>query len=173
MNETVQANTELKDDDLQIVTFRVGEEDFSVSILKVQEIIRMSEITKVPRSPDFVEGVINLRGKVIPVIDLRKRFGLPTVERTNDTRTIVVDCDGKVVGLIVDSVTEVLRLSESTIEPPPDIVGGVDSEYVSGVGKLDDRLVILLEIDKVLTINEKTLLNSIDCPATGEPKAQA
>ena len=158
MNEAVAAH---KDDDLQIVTFRVGEEEFSVSILKVQEIIRMSEITKVPRSPDFVEGVINLRGKVIPVIDLRKRFGLEATERNNDTRTIVVDCEGKVVGLIVDSVTEVLRLSSSTVEPPPDIVGGVDSEYISGVGKLEDRLVILLNIDKVLSMNEKSLLGDM------------
>ncbi len=159
MSEAIETQ---KDDDLQIVTFRVGEEEFSVSILKVQEIIRMSEITKVPRSPEFVEGVINLRGKVIPVIDLRKRFGLPTAERTSDTRTIVVDCEGKVVGLIVDSVTEVLRLSQSTVEPPPDIVGGVDSEYISGVGKLEDRLVILLDIDKVLSIGEKDLLGEMN-----------
>ncbi len=162
----------LKDDDLQIVTFRVGNEDFSVPILKVQEIIRMSEITKVPRSPEFVEGVINLRGKVIPVIDLRKRFGLDTVERNNDTRTIVVDCGGKVVGLIVDSVSEVLRLSKNTVEAPPDIVGGVDSDYVSGVGKLDDRLVILLDIDKVLNINEQTQLGTMDAPSD-EAQAQA
>lgn len=159
MNEEIEGQ---KEDDLQIVTFRVGEEEFSVSILKVQEIIRMSEITKVPRSPDFVEGVINLRGKVIPVIDLRKRFGLPTAERDNDTRTIVVDCEGKVVGLIVDSVTEVLRLSKNTVEPPPDIVGGVDSEYISGVGKLEDRLVILLDIDKVLSVGEKGLLGEMN-----------
>lgn len=159
-----------KDDDLQIVTFRVGEEDFSVSILKVQEIIRMSAITKVPRSPEFVEGVINLRGNVIPVIDLRKRFGLPEAERNSDTRTIVVDCGGKVVGLIVDSVTEVLRLSKATVEAPPDIVGGVDSDYISGVGKLDDRLVILLDIDKVLSINEKTMLDTIETP---QEQAQA
>jgi purine-binding chemotaxis protein CheW len=161
MNEGIEGQ---KDDDLQIVTFRVGEEDFSVSILKVQEIIRMSEITKVPRSPEFVEGVINLRGKVIPVIDLSKRFGLIAAERDNDTRTIVVDCGGKVVGLIVDSVTEVLRLSKATVEPPPDIVGGVDSDYISGVGKLDDRLVILLDIDKVLNFSEQALLGTIEAP---------
>ena len=165
MNEGIEGQ---KDDDLQIVTFRVGEEDFSVSILKVQEIIRMSEITKVPRSPDFVEGVINLRGKVIPVIDLRKRFGLEAAERNEDTRTIVVDCGGKVVGLIVDSVTEVLRLSKSTVEPPPDIVGGVDSEYISGVGKLDDRLVILLDIDKVLSMSEQGEIGNLAEEQTAE-----
>lgn len=164
MNEGIEGQ---KDDDLQIVTFRVGDEDFSVPILKVQEIIRMSEITKVPRSPDFVEGVINLRGKVIPVIDLRKRFGLEVTEKTNETRTIVVDCEGKVVGLIVDSVSEVLRLSQSTVEPPPDIVGGVDSEYISGVGKLNDRLVILLDIDKVLSMNEISQIDEMDEEKTG------
>lgn len=165
MNEGIEGQ---KDDDLQIVTFRVGEEDFSIPILKVQEIIRMREITKVPRSPDFVEGVINLRGKVIPVIDLRKRFGLEATERNDDTRTIVVDCDSKVVGLIVDSVTEVLRLARSTVEPPPDIVGGVDSEYISGVGKLEDRLVILLDIDKVLSTSEKGLLEDVATEQTAE-----
>lgn len=143
------------EDVLQIVTFKVGEEEFSVSILKVQEIIRMSEITKVPNSPSFVEGVINLRGKVIPVIDSRKRFGLPEAERTEASRIIVVDSGGKIVGLIVDSVTEVLRLPKSTVEPPPDIVGGVESDYIDGVGKLDNRLVILLNLDKVLSVKER------------------
>lgn len=160
-NSDIKQSTEDSDDILQIVTFKVGEEEFSVSILKVQEIIRMSEITKVPSSPPFVEGVINLRGKVIPVIDSRKRFGLPAVERTEEARIIVVDSDGKIVGLIVDSVTEVLRLSTNTVEPPPDIVGGVDSEYIDGVGKLDNRLVILLNLDKVLTVKEKGQLDSM------------
>jgi purine-binding chemotaxis protein CheW len=148
-------------DDVQIVTFKVGKEEYSVSILKVQEIIRMTEITTVPRSPVFVEGVINLRGRVIPVIDLRKRFGLPPAEKSDDSRIIVVDSSGKIVGLIVDSVTEVLRLSSSTVEPPPDIVGGIDSEYIDGVGKLQNRLVILLNLDKVLTVAEKTQIDGI------------
>ena len=162
MTEEIKSNSghqgEHGEDDLQIVTFKVGEEEFSVSILKVQEIIRMSEITKVPRSPDFVEGVINLRGRVIPVIDLRKRFGLPLVERSEEARTIVVDSAGNVVGLIVDSVTEVLKLPVSTVEPPPDIVGGMESDYIEGVGKLDNRLVILLNLDKVLTSAEQDLI---------------
>lgn len=165
MSDVAERKIENRDDDLQIVTFKVGDEEFSVSILKVQEIIRMSEITKVPRSPDFVEGVINLRGRVIPVIDLRKRFGLQKVERGIDARTIVVDSAGKVVGLIVDSVTEVLRLPASTVEPPPDIVSGVDSEYIDGVGKLSNRLVILLNLDKVLSGKERNQLEGI-APAT-------
>ena len=160
-NEVNVSADDKNEDDLQIVTFKVGEEEFSVSILKVQEIIRMSEITKVPNSPPFVEGVINLRGKVIPVIDSRKRFGLPDVERTEASRIIVVDSGGKIVGLIVDSVTEVLRLSQSTVEPPPDIVGGVEADYIEGVGKLDNRLVILLNLDKVLSIKERSAIDGI------------
>ncbi len=169
MTEIAEQSVESGEDDLQIVTFKVGEEEFSVSILKVQEIIRMSEITKVPKSPEFVEGVINLRGRVIPVLDLRKRFGLPLIERGNDARTIVVDSGGKVVGLIVDSVTEVLRLQASTIEPPPDIVGGgVDSEYIDGVGKLENRLVILLNLDKVLTVTEVNQLDGMGIAANSD-----
>ncbi|MEE8574691.1 MAG: chemotaxis protein CheW, partial [Thermodesulfobacteriota bacterium] len=107
------------------------------------------------------EGVINLRGKVIPVIDLRKRFGLEVAERSEESRIIVVESVGKVVGLIVDSVTEVLRLASSTVEPPPDIVGGIDSDYIDGVGKLDNRLVILLNLDKVLSSSERAHLETI------------
>jgi len=135
---------------LQLVTFGIGDEQFSVPILNVQEIIRLTDITRVPNSPRFIEGVINLRGKVIPIIDMRMRFGLPSVERGNSARIIVVNSNGKVVGLAVDLVSEVLRLPVSTIEPPPTIVGGVESEYVEGVGKLGARLIILLNLDKVL-----------------------
>lgn len=152
---------------LQIITFKVGSEEFSISILEVQEIIRLTEITSVPKSPPFVEGVINLRGNVIPVIDSRKRFGLPEVEKTDASRIIVVDCDGKIVGLIVDSVTEVLQLSKNTVEPPPDIVGGVDSDYIDGVGKYDNRLVILLNLDKLLSFKESEQLKEVAAAAAG------
>jgi purine-binding chemotaxis protein CheW len=155
------------DEILQIITFKVGKEEFSVSILRVQEIIRLTEITSVPNSPAFVEGVINLRGKVIPVIDSRKRFGLPQAERTDASRVIVVDSDGKVVGLIVDSVTEVIQLKRSTVEPPPDIVGGVDSDYIDGVGKYDNRLVILLNLAKLLSFKESERLEEVAQAAVG------
>lgn len=156
---------EKRSGELQIVTFKIGKEEFSVDILKVQEIIRVIEITRVPRSPRFVEGVINLRGKVIPVLDLRKRFGLKSIEKDKDTRIIVVESSGRTVGLIVDSVSEVLRLNASTVEPPPEIVGGVDSEYVEGVGKLEDRLIILLNLDKVLSPKETHELSSMEMQA--------
>ncbi|MBI5893184.1 MAG: chemotaxis protein CheW [Deltaproteobacteria bacterium] len=153
---------EKKTGELQLVTFNMGKEEFSVEILKVQEIIRMMEITRIPKSPDFVEGVINLRGKVIPIIDLRKRFGLPKIDKDTDTRIIVIESGGKSIGLIVDSVSEVLRLPASTVEPPPEIVGGIDSEYIEGVGKLEDRLIILLNLDKVLTSHEKHALSQME-----------
>lgn len=141
-----------QDDELiQLVTFSIGEEEFGVDILKVQEIIRIMEITKVPRAQDFVEGVINLRGKVIPIIDLRRRFGLHTKDHDKHTRIIVIEINNMIVGFVVDSVSEVLRIPAGTVEPPPPVVAGVDSEYISGVGKLQDRLLILLDLDKLLS----------------------
>lgn len=142
-----------KQDDelLQLVTFSIGEEEFGVDILKVQEIIRTMEITKVPRAQNFVEGVINLRGKVIPIIDMRRRFGLDSKTHDQHTRIIVIEINNMIVGFVVDSVSEVLRIPASTVEPPPPVVAGLESEYISGVGKLHDRLLILLDLDKLLS----------------------
>lgn len=135
---------------LQLVTFKIADEEFGVEILAVQEIIRIMQITAVPRAPAFIEGVINLRGKVIPVIDMRKRFGLPVVERDSQTRIIVMEFDQKVVGFLVDAVSEVLRIPADTVEAPPPVVAGIGSEYIKGVGKLDDRLLILMDLDSLL-----------------------
>ncbi|OLN24801.1 Positive regulator of CheA protein activity (CheW) [Desulfovibrio sp. DV] len=145
---------------LQLVTFSIGEEEFGVDILSVQEIIRMMDITKVPRAPDFVEGVINLRGKVIPIIDLRRRFGLATRDHDKHTRIIVIEINNMIVGFVVDSVSEVLRIPASTVEPPPPVVSGLESEYISGVGKLEDRLLILLDLNKLLSGEERDMLGS-------------
>ncbi|KHK04059.1 chemotaxis protein CheW [Desulfovibrio aerotolerans] len=145
---------------LQLVTFSIGEEEFGVDILSVQEIIRMMDITKVPRAPDFVEGVINLRGKVIPIIDLRRRFGLSTRDHDKHTRIIVIEINNMIVGFVVDSVSEVLRIPASTVEPPPPVVSGLESEYISGVGKLEDRLLILLDLNKLLSGEERDMLGS-------------
>lgn len=140
---------------LQLVSFMVGDEEFAIPILSVQEINRMMQITRVPQSPPFVEGVINLRGKIIPVMDLRKRFGLSALENSSDSRIIVVEVEvpgtaqTRVIGFTVDRVNEVLRISESIVEPPPSMVAGADSDYVQGVGKLDDRLLILLSLSKL------------------------
>jgi len=134
---------------LQLVTFKLGNEEYATEILKVQEINRMVEITAVPDSPAYVEGVINLRGKVIPVIDLRKKFGIPAKEADAHSRIMVVDV-GNTVGLVVDSVSEVLRISTDTVEPPPAMTGTGSEEYIRGIGKLEDRLVILLDLDKLI-----------------------
>lgn len=138
----------------QLVSFNIGSEEFGVDILKVQEINRMVEITKVPQAPHYVEGVINLRGKVIPIIDLRKRFNLDIKEYDKDTRIVVVDINGNIMGMVVDSVSEVLRLPRDTIEPPPEIAAGVNSEYIKGVAKLEDRLLIFLDLSKVINVDE-------------------
>ncbi|MEG2004708.1 MAG: chemotaxis protein CheW [Bilophila sp.] len=146
---------------IQLVTFKLGDEEFGVDILKVQEIIRMLPITRVPNAPNFVEGVINLRGKVIPVIDMRKRFGLDTTPHDSQTRIEVMDLQGQIVGFVVDAVSEVLRIKESTVEPPPPVVAGIGSEYMRGVGKLEDRLLILLDLDKLLSETELHSLNAV------------
>lgn len=149
---------DVSSDELQLVSFNIGTEEFGVDILKVQEINRMVEITKVPQAPHYVEGVINLRGKVIPIVDLRKRFNLELKEYDKDTRIVVVDIGGNIMGMIVDSVSEVLRLPSNTIEPPPEIVTGINSEYIKGVAKLDDRLLIFLDLSKVIDVSEMAAL---------------
>src|SRR5438132_7750146 len=144
----------------QLVGFQLGAELYGVEISRVHEIIRLQAVTRVPRTPTFVEGVINLRGKVIPVVDLRRRFGLPTAEHTRASRIVVVEIGDQVVGIIVDGVSEVLRVSSGTIEPPSPVVAGVDSEYIHGIAKLPERLVILLDLDRVLARDERRALEA-------------
>ena len=134
---------------IQLVSFKLGEEMFGIDILHVQEINRMVDITQVPQAPPYCEGVINLRGKVIPVIDLRKKFNMKSRERNKDTRIVVCDVDGRVTGMIVDAVDEVLRSPSSTIEPAPEIVTSIDVDYIKGVARLDERLLIFLDISRI------------------------
>ena len=145
-----QGHDEHDGDLIQLVTFRIGEEEFGVDILAVQEIIRLMQITMVPRAPAFIEGVINLRGKVIPVINMRTRFGMPALEHDSNTRIVVMELEQKIVGFLVDGVSEVLCIPAGTVEDPPPVVAGIGSEYIRGIGKLDDRLLILLELDNLL-----------------------
>lgn len=147
---------------LQLVTFTLGTEEYGVDIMRVQEIIRMQDITRVPQMPPFIEGVINLRGNVIPVIDLRKRFALPVAEQTVQTRIVVVNVEGRVTGVVVDAVSEVMRVGEDQLEPPPPVVAGIGHEYLRGVGKIGGRLVILLDLDRVLTVAEHEQLDKSD-----------
>lgn len=135
---------------LQLVTFTLATEEYAVEILKVQEINRMKEITRVPNAPYYVEGVINLRGKVIPVVSLRKFFGLPEEEDRTKQKIMIMDIQGTTIGLIVDSVSEVLRISSSVVEPPPPMTYSVSTEFISGIAKLEDRLIILLDMDRLI-----------------------
>ena len=145
---------------LQLVSFHIGSEEFGLDILRVQEINRMVEITRVPNAPPFVTGVINLRGRVIPIVDLRERFGLARKENDKNTRIIVVELKGRVVGFVVDSVQEVLRIPKRITEPPPPMVAGIGSEYITAVGKLEDRLLILIDLERILTTTEQEQLTA-------------
>ncbi len=139
---------------LQFVGFRLAEEDYAIAITKIQEIILMKPITRLPQSPPFIEGLINLRGSVIPIVNLRKRFGLVARELDEETRTIVVNVHDKTVGCVVDAVTQVMRISRDQIQPPPLGVAGGAYRYLAGLARLDDRLVILLDIEKLFQDEE-------------------
>jgi purine-binding chemotaxis protein CheW len=160
----VKAKKEMKtqmEEVLQLVSFNIGQEEFGLDIQRIQEINRMVEITRVPNSPEFVSGVINLRGKVIPIIDLRKRFGFPPKESDRSTRIIVVELGDMVVGFVVDAVSEVLRIPKSITEPPPPIVAGIGSEYITAVAKLENRLLILLDLERILRDKERQQLEDV------------
>lgn len=136
---------------LQLVTFRLGNEEFGIDIKKVQEINRMIDITKIPNAPSYIEGVVNLRGKIIPIVDLRTKLGFGGAERDKATRIMVVEIEGSVLGFIVDSVSEVLRIADATVEAAPSITGGTDSAYIEGVINLNDRILILLSLNALFS----------------------
>ena len=157
--------TQLSGKTLQAVTFALGSEEYGVDIAQVQEINRMVTITRVPRAPQFMEGVINLRGQLIPVIDLRTRFGMERSERNKNTRIVVTEIGSKRLGMVVDSVSEVLRIPVEQIEDAPDLVAGADTEYIRGVGKMGDRLIIMLDLARVISNSEKTELQKLNAAA--------
>ena len=136
---------------MQLVSFRLAQEEYGIEITKVQEIILMGEITRVPQTPDYIKGLINLRNTVIPIVDLRRRFELAEQPSGDETRIMVVNVAGKTIGIIVDAVSEVLRISKDQIAPPPPTVAGLGREYLTGLVKLANRLLILLDIDKILS----------------------
>jgi purine-binding chemotaxis protein CheW len=143
-------NSLVINDVLQLVTFSLNQEIYAVDILNVQEINRITEITKVPNAANYVEGVINLRGKVIPVINLRKKFGLYDKDIDESSRTIIIEIQGVTYGLMVDSVSEVLRIPSDIVEPPPPMAVSMTSSFIKGIAKLENRLIILVNIDKLM-----------------------
>ena len=151
----------------QFISFSVGEEEYGLELLRVKEVIRVREITWLPKAPSFVKGIINLRGDVIPIIDLRDKFGLETREQTAQTRVIVVEVEGRLMGMVVDSASQVVRIPADQIDAPPPVLGGLSQEFITGVGKLEDKLMILLNVDAILTADEKVALSSLDPALTG------
>ena len=143
---------------IQLVTFKLNDEEFGIDIFKVREINKMIKITRVPDAPHFVEGVVNLRGKVTPVVDLRSRLGLPKKENQNDCSIVVVETEDNTIGLVVDEVREVLRINSDITEPPSEIVAGINSDYVTSIAKLDERMLILLDLIKVLSFTKEELM---------------
>lgn len=137
---------------LQLVVFSIGKEQYGVGINAVHEIVKVPDITEVPDAPAFLKGVINLRGKIVPVVDLRKRMNLDGKEKTKSTRVLITENDGRLVGLLVDAVSEVLKVNPDAVEAPPEMISAIGIEYITGVAKVEDRLIILLELKKVLSV---------------------
>ena len=154
---------------MQIVGFQLANEEYGLDIMRVQEIILIGTVTQVPQVPDYVRGLINLRGHVIPIVDLRRRFDLPDTGQTEEQRIIVVNVHNKTIGIVVDAVNQVTRVTADQIEPPPTSVDGIDHEFITGLAKFDKRLVILLDIERLLTTEETGRLNEL---AESAPAAQ-
>jgi purine-binding chemotaxis protein CheW len=145
-------------EELQLVCFKVAKEEYAVNIMKVQEIIRVTEITSVPKAKDYMKGIINLRGTVVPVVNMHMRFGFKTPQNQEQCRIVVVNINGKATGLIVDSVTEVLRTLKTQFEPAPSSVSGIDGKFIEAIGKLNGgkRILILINVDSLLPGEEPT-----------------
>lgn len=159
----VKAGDNVQHDELiQLVSLMLADEEYGVEVLKVREIIRMPTITKMPNTPHYVEGVINLRGKVIPIISMRKRFGLMESEHGSQTRIMVMDVAGALTGFIVDAVSEVIRIHSSEIQPPPSMVasGGIGQEFITGVFNHAERLLIIMDVDRMFSDDERDSFTS-------------
>lgn len=147
----------------QYVVFNLGAEEFGIDIMNVKEIIPYQESVNVPNTPDFIEGIINYRGNVIPIINLRKRFKLGDSKVTKDTRIIVINLGDKEIGFVVDEASQTIRLDDEQIDPTPDIISEVDRRFITGVGKVgEDRLLILLDLHKILTDKEKDQIETME-----------
>jgi purine-binding chemotaxis protein CheW len=159
---------------VQLVTFRVGGEEFGLDVFAVHEIIRYAGVTPVPRAPEFVEGVLNVRGTVVPVVDLRRRFEVAERPFDEETRIVLAEYGGERLGLVVDSVTEVLRAPETAISAPPAYIRGIAAEFVRGIVRLEARLVILLDLERILSSQERIALENAELvPAADEEAAES
>ncbi|HJV46719.1 MAG TPA: chemotaxis protein CheW [Bacillota bacterium] len=148
--------------DLKVIVFRLGDEEYGVDVGQVKSIERLQQITRLPKTPPFVKGIINLRGSVIPIIELRGRFGLIETDYTDSMRIIVVSVAGLDVGLIVDSANDVIDIPVQAIEPPPSVIGGIEAVYLRGIAKLERRLLILLNMDRILNVEELQELEQLE-----------
>lgn len=166
-NEDVKKDTVVSEGN-QHVTFMLGDEEYGIEALKVQEIIGMPQITKVPYLPAFIKGVINLRGTVVPIFDLRLKFGFEPRDYTYHTCVIVTNVARRVVGMIVDSVSEVIQLSGTSIDPPPPFGNRINTDFMKGIGKIDKRLLILLDVERILTDEEVAHLEMMTAQMSGE-----
>jgi len=162
-NAVVKISSTEQNQLIQLVSFMLSDEEYGVEVLKVREIIRMPTITKMPNTPHYVEGIINLRGKVIPIISMRKRFGLLENESSIHTRIIIMDVAGTMTGFVVDSVSEVIRIQSSEIQPPPPMVssGVIDQDFITGVFNHAERLLIIMDVDQLFSDSEHEKLNLI------------
>ncbi|NLM44583.1 MAG: chemotaxis protein CheW [Clostridiales bacterium] len=147
--------------ELQFVVFKLGKEEYGVNIMQVKEIVTYKEPTRVPNTPDFIEGIINLRGQIIPIVSLKKRFKISGESINDETRIIVMNVDSKQVGFIVDAASEVKTISEDDIENAPDIVAGIERKYITGIGKMGEKILILLDLDKLFSKEEKESLEAV------------
>lgn len=152
-------------DDLQVVVFRVGGQEFAFNVFHVQRILRWERPAPLPKSPDFLEGILQVQGAVVPVVDLRKRFELADAQKREETRTMVLDCEGLVVGVVVDAVLEVLRVGADAVNPPPPVVRGITADYIQGIITVGARTIVLLMTARLLTSAERIALES----ANAEP----
>ncbi len=153
----------------QLISFTVGEEEYGLELLRVKEVIRMRRITWLPKAPSCVKGIINLRGDVIPIVDLRERFGLQAQEQTAVTRVIVVEVEGRLVGMVVDSASQVVRIPADQFDPPPTVMGEVSRDFITAVGKMGEKLIIMIDVDRVLSTEEMSLIASSLKAAEKEP----
>lgn len=135
---------------INLVTFKLGNNEYAIDIMQAKEIIKMEKITLIPNAPDYVEGVINLRGNIIPIVDLKKRFNLDENEGEKNTGIIIVKIDDVDMGIIIDAISKVVSIATSNIQPPPPMLSGIGQKYIKGVAKLEDKLLVVLDLEKLI-----------------------